>query len=148
MAQDHQIGSLGDLGVGEHLSPQLGDQRHRPARTGVRDEDGIAPPTRQRARDVAGTDESYAHVDKSTVVPAAHMCAAAGPHMCGPGPACMHAGQTRLALVEKPLLNQAGPLFGRDLDVVRGEEEDLVRDPLHPSVERVGEPAGEVDQAL
>src|SRR3712207_1844464 len=53
-----------------------------------------------------------------------------------------------LALVEEPLLDQAGALLGRDLDVAWGEEEHLVGDPLHPAVERVGEPGGEVDQAL
>src|SRR4051812_19233988 len=55
---------------------------------------------------------------------------------------------TGLRLVEEALLDQTGALFRRDLDVVRGQEERLVGDPLHAAVERVGEPAGEVDQAL
>src|SRR5207247_145921 len=52
------------------------------------------------------------------------------------------------ALVEEALFDETSALFGRDLDVARGEQEHLVGDPLHPAVERVGEPAGEVDQAL
>src|ERR671934_2602291 len=53
-----------------------------------------------------------------------------------------------LGLVEEAALDQAGPLFRRDLDVTRREEEDLVGDALHATVEGVGEAAGEVDQAL
>src|SRR6266540_2110382 len=51
-------------------------------------------------------------------------------------------------LVEEALFDEAGPLLRADLDVARGEEEHLVGDPLHPAVERVGQAAGEVDQAL
>src|SRR3954469_1804056 len=58
------------------------------------------------------------------------------------------APRQRLALAEEALLDQPRALFRRDLDVARREQEDLVGDPLHPAVERVGEPGGEVDQAL
>ena len=51
-------------------------------------------------------------------------------------------------LVEEALLDQPRALLGRDLDVARREHEDLVGDALHAAVERVGEAAGEVDQAL
>src|SRR4051812_21343844 len=54
-----------------------------------------------------------------------------------------------LSLVEEAAaLEQARPLLGRDLNVSRREQEDLVGDPLHAAVECVGEAAGEVDQAL
>ena len=51
-------------------------------------------------------------------------------------------------LVEEALLDQPRALLGRDLDVARREQEDLVGDPLHAAVERVGQAGGEVDQAL
>src|SRR2546429_9689293 len=58
-------------------------------------------------------------------------------------------GTPGLRLVEEAAaLEHAGAFLGRDLDVSRGEEEDLVRDALHAAVERVREPAGEVDQPL
>src|SRR5437763_5254166 len=58
-------------------------------------------------------------------------------------------GTPGLRLVEEAAaLEHAGPFLGRDLDVSRGEQEDLVRDALHAAVERVREPAGEVDQPL
>src|SRR5450759_4962662 len=60
----------------------------------------------------------------------------------GPG----RAGE--LELIEEALLNEARPLLGRDLDVARREQEDLVADPLHAPVEGVGEPAAEVDESL
>src|SRR5438309_1027829 len=41
----------------------------------------------------------------------------------------------RLALVEEALLDQPGALFGRDLDVARSEQEDLVGDALHAAFE-------------
>src|SRR5919206_2816486 len=54
-----------------------------------------------------------------------------------------------LRLVEEAAaLEQARPLLGGDLDVSRGQQEDLVGDTLHPAVERVGEAAREVDQPL
>src|SRR5205823_15063764 len=54
-----------------------------------------------------------------------------------------------LRLVEEAAaLEQARPLLGRDLDVSRREQEHLVRDALHAPVQRVREPAGEVDQPL
>src|SRR4051794_5582561 len=53
-----------------------------------------------------------------------------------------------LALVEEALLHELGSLLGRDLDVARREQEHLVGDPLHAAVERVREPAREVDEAL
>src|SRR5919198_4718470 len=55
---------------------------------------------------------------------------------------------TNSALVEEALLDQPGALLRRDLDVARCEQEDLVGDPLHAAVERVGEAGGEVDQPL
>src|SRR4051794_608517 len=51
-------------------------------------------------------------------------------------------------LVEEALLDESRALLRRDLDVARREQEDLVGDLLHPAVERVGEPGGEVDEAL
>src|SRR4051812_38181791 len=51
-------------------------------------------------------------------------------------------------LVEEALLDELRALLRADLDVARGEHEDLVRDALHPSVERVRQAAGEVDEAL
>src|SRR3954452_22253895 len=53
-----------------------------------------------------------------------------------------------LRLVEEALLDQLRPLLGGDLDVARRQHEHLVGDALHAAVERVGEPAGEVDEAL
>src|SRR5438270_12074186 len=54
-----------------------------------------------------------------------------------------------LRLVEEAAaLEERGTLLGGDLDVARREQEDLVGDALHPAVQRVGEPAREVDQAL
>src|SRR3954451_3242665 len=53
-----------------------------------------------------------------------------------------------LRLVEEALFDQPRALLRGDLDVARREHEHLVGDPLHAAVEGVGEPAGEVDQAL
>src|SRR5919201_4347366 len=54
-----------------------------------------------------------------------------------------------LGLVEEAaVLEQAGPLLGRDFDVPRRQQEDLVGDALHAAVERIREPAREVDQTL
>src|SRR5215467_8750848 len=53
-----------------------------------------------------------------------------------------------LCLVEEAPLEHPRPVLGRELDVRRGEEEDLVGDPLHAAVERVREAAREVDQPL
>src|SRR5215475_5528592 len=53
-----------------------------------------------------------------------------------------------LCLVEEAPLEHPRTVFGGQLDIARGEEEDLVGDPLHPAVERVRQPAGEVDQPL
>ena len=54
-----------------------------------------------------------------------------------------------LSLVEEAAaLEQPGALLGGDLDVARGQQEDLVGDALHAAVQGVGQPAGEVDQAL
>src|SRR5437879_5719469 len=47
----------------------------------------------------------------------------------------------------EPALLKPALLLGRDLDVGRREQEDLVGDPLHLAAESVGEPAGEVDEA-
>src|SRR5919202_2405481 len=54
----------------------------------------------------------------------------------------------RLALVEEALLDELRALLGGDLDVARREHEHLVGDALHAAVERVREPAREVDEAL
>ena len=51
-------------------------------------------------------------------------------------------------LIEEALLNEARLLLGRDLDVARREQEDLVAHALHAAVERVREAAAEVDEAL
>src|SRR4051795_10518354 len=51
-------------------------------------------------------------------------------------------------LVEEALFDELGLLLGRDLNVARGQHEDLVRDPLHAAVEGVRQAAGEVDQPL
>src|ERR1044071_7095335 len=57
--------------------------------------------------------------------------------------------RTLLRLVEEAAaLEHAGALLRRDLDVPGRQEEDLVRDPLHPAVEGVREAAPEVDQPL
>src|SRR3954465_713234 len=53
-----------------------------------------------------------------------------------------------LGLVEEALFDQPRALLRRDLDVARREHEPLVGDPLHAAVEGVGQPAGEVDEAL
>src|SRR5690348_13455874 len=54
-----------------------------------------------------------------------------------------------LRLVEEAAaLEQPRALLGRHLDVSRRQQEDLVRDALHPAVEGIGQPAREVDQAL
>ncbi len=54
-----------------------------------------------------------------------------------------------LRLVEKAAaLEQLSALLGGDLDVRRRQQEDLVGDPLHTSVEGVRQSAREVDQAL
>src|SRR3954447_16786613 len=53
-----------------------------------------------------------------------------------------------LRLVEEALFDQPRALLRRDLDVARREHEHLVGDPLHAAVEGVGQPAGEVDEAL
>src|SRR5580765_4931227 len=53
-----------------------------------------------------------------------------------------------LGLVEEAALEHPGAILGRQLDVARREEEDLVGDPLHPALEGVREPAREVDQTL
>ena len=54
----------------------------------------------------------------------------------------------RQRLVEEALLDEPRALLRRDLDVARGEHEDLVGDLLHAAVEGVGEAGGEVDEAL
>ena len=57
-------------------------------------------------------------------------------------------GASGSGLVEEALLDELRALLRRDLDVARREHEDLVGDPLHAAVERVGQAAGEVDEAL
>src|SRR5262249_19763219 len=57
-------------------------------------------------------------------------------------------GRFLLCLVEEAPLEHPRAILGRQLDVARCEEEDLVGDPLHPAVERVRKAAGEVDQPL
>ena len=68
----------------------------------------------------------------------------------GPGRCARRRGVpcVRSKLIEEALLNEPGAFFGRHLDVARREQEDLVGHPLHAPVERVGEAAGEVDEAL
>src|SRR5512133_875305 len=63
-------------------------------------------------------------------------------------PAPMRPSTTGSALVEEALFDELRAFLRRDLDVARREHEDLVGDPLHAAVEGVGEPAGEVDEAL
>jgi hypothetical protein len=54
-----------------------------------------------------------------------------------------------LRLVEEAAtLEQGGSLLRGHLDITRREEEHLVRDALHAAVQRIGEPAREIDQAL
>src|SRR4029079_10159260 len=53
-----------------------------------------------------------------------------------------------LRLVEEAPLEHPRPVLGGELDVARREQEDLVGDPLHPTVEGVRETARKVDQAL
>src|SRR5688500_4083628 len=54
-----------------------------------------------------------------------------------------------LRLVEEAAaLEHARAFLGGDFDVARRQQEDLVGDALHAAVERVGEPAREVDQSL
>src|SRR5213080_5357644 len=58
-------------------------------------------------------------------------------------------GVVFLGLVEEAAsLEQARALLGRDFDVARRQQEDLVGHALHPAVECVGEAAGEIDEAL
>src|SRR3954447_7652029 len=58
-------------------------------------------------------------------------------------------GLVLLRLVEEAAaLEQRCSLFGGDLHVPGREEEDFVGDALHAAVQRVREPAREVDQAL
>ena len=98
-------------------------ERLRRARPQDRSRARAAPSSRHRTRHVAAADQSYLH-------------GASGYRPAGS------------ALVEKALFDQPRALLGGDLDVARGEHEDLVGDPLHAAVERVGKAAGEVDQAL
>src|SRR3982751_3688331 len=51
-----------------------------------------------------------------------------------------------LRLVEAAALEEARAFLGGDLDVPGREQEDLVRDALHAAVQRVRQPAREVDQ--
>src|SRR5256885_10193709 len=60
-------------------------------------------------------------------------------------PTCM--GPVSLRLVEEALLDQAGALLCRDLDVARGGQEDLVADPLHSPAPRVPEPGAALHAA-
>src|SRR5579883_1097979 len=74
------------------------------------------------------------------------------PRSSTPGPTSLAAyarARGASGLVEEAAaLERAGALLGGELDVPRGEQEDLVGDALHAAVERVGEPAREVDQPL
>src|SRR4029079_11109624 len=53
-----------------------------------------------------------------------------------------------LRLVEEAPLEHPRPVLGRQLDVARREQEDLVGNSLHAAVECVREAPGEVDQPL
>src|SRR3954454_22361083 len=57
-------------------------------------------------------------------------------------------GADELRLVEEALFDQPGALLGGDLHVARREQEDLVGDSLHATLEGVRQARGEVDQAL
>ena len=56
-------------------------------------------------------------------------------------------GHRTSGLVEEALFDKAGALFSRDLDVARGEQEDLVGYPLHSTFERVGDGEGPIEDA-
>src|SRR6476659_11325150 len=62
-------------------------------------------------------------------------------------PSCT-AARKGLGLVEEAALHQTSTLLGGEMHVARSEQESLVGDALHAAVERVGQSAGEVDQAL
>src|SRR5207344_2603227 len=51
-------------------------------------------------------------------------------------------------VVEAASLDRASAFLGGELDVARRQEEDLVGDALHAPVERIREPAREVDEPL
>src|SRR3954469_2765473 len=65
-------------------------------------------------------------------------------------PTCPEDGtdKRRLGLIEEAALDEACPLFRRDLNVSRRQQEHLVGHALHAPVEGVREPAREVDQTL
>ena len=135
VAEHDDVGALGQFAVrGNPLASQLVSQRLRAARAAVGAEHGLTPATRQRTRHVSGADESDLHRRQAY----RRVCAPAG---------AVHPDR-RSGLIEEALLDQPRALLGGDLDVLRGQQEDLVGDPLHPAVQRVGEAAGEVDQAL
>ena len=59
-----------------------------------------------------------------------------------------HRGSSSRLVEEPALVQHARPFLGRDLDVARGEQEDLVGDALHAPVQRIRETACEIDQPL
>src|SRR5215216_1669143 len=92
----------------------------------------------------------------SRLIPSARVAAGAEPARTE---AALHGRSPRILFWSAPTsgalvgrtgaaLEQAGAFLRRDLHVARGEQEDLVRHALHPAIERVREPAREVDQAL
>ena len=97
-----------------------------------------------------GIQVGHHQVDRATGAPPA--AGERGGHVPRPYQPDLHSpgeyGATASGLVEEAFFDEPGPLFGGDLDVPGGEQEDLVGDPLHATVERVCEPRGEVDQAL
>src|SRR4051812_24158927 len=62
-------------------------------------------------------------------------------------PSCT-AATGRSGLVEEAALHQPCALFSRKVHVARSQQKGLVRNALHPAIERVREPAGKVDQTL
>ena len=56
--------------------------------------------------------------------------------------------QNRLGLVEEAFVEQPRLLLGGHLDVARRQQEDLLGDPLHAAVQRVGQAGAEVDHPL
>ena len=135
VAEEHEIHALRELAVAvDTLAAKLVDQRLCAPRTSVGAEHGRTPATRNRARHVARAYESDLHQGEAYL-----RCWASAD---APTPA------QALRLIEEALLDQTCALVGGDFDVLRGQQEDLVGDPLHAAIERVGESAGEVDQAL
>ncbi len=62
MAENHEIGARGDLGVGaQRLAAHLGSQAASALGDGVGAEHRTTPPARQRAGHVPAADQAYLH---------------------------------------------------------------------------------------